>query len=74
MKYSTIISREDSHGYLRSKKQGLYLLKNEKFKVHSIYIGKTKKIALCDSDDNILHIITRATYQKYITPEISFFV
>lgn len=67
MKYIIAISENDSRGYCRSKKQGLYILRNGKFRVHNIYVGRTKKVALCDDGDNILHIITRATYQKYIT-------
>lgn len=72
MEYKPIITESEAHGLTRTKKQGLYILNNGKFIVHNIQVYKSKKVALCDSNNNVIHIITRATYQKYITPELKF--
>ena len=72
MEYKPIITESEARGLTRTKKQGLYILNNGKFIVHNIQVYKSKKVALCDSNNNVIHIITRATYQKYITPELKF--
>lgn len=72
MKYNPIITQSDGRGLHRSLKQGLKILADGKFKVHNILVYKSRKVALCDEEDNILHIITRKTYQTYITPELKF--
>ena len=72
MEYQPIITESEAHGLTRTKKQGLYSLNNGKFIVHNIQVYKSKKVALCDSNNNMIHIITRATYQKCITPELKF--
>ena len=58
--------------FLRSKKKGLSILKAGKFTVHNIQVDGLKKVALCNSNNEILHIITRNTYQQFITPELKF--
>jgi hypothetical protein len=72
MEYKPYLTDVESKGLLLSTKHALYVLSNGKFVVHNIQVKKTRKVALCDDDNNILHIISRKAYQKYITPELSF--
>ena len=71
MEYKQFITKEESKGFNRSKKNALSILRNDKFKVHYICVGRVRKIALC-KDEEILHIIPRKAYQEYITPELEF--
>jgi len=72
MEYKPYLTDIESKGLLLSTKRTLSVLSNRKFVVHNIQVKKTKKVALCDNDNNILYIITRKAYQKYITPELKF--
>lgn len=71
MDYKPIITEEESKGFNRNKKNALGILRAEKFKVHNICVGRTRKIALCKNEE-IMHIIPRIAYQEYITPELEF--
>ena len=66
------MTKDEAKGYNRSKKRALELLLQRKYNVHNICIGTTRKVALCDSDDELLHIIPRSAYQQFITPELPF--
>lgn len=72
MNYQVMITKDQSRGLNRSKKNALGILRANKFVVHNIHVGRVKKVALCDDQEQILHIIPRKAYEEYITPEIEF--
>lgn len=72
MIYKPYFTQSESAGLMRSKKNALLLLANNKFVVHNIQVKNTHRIALCNTENEVLHIISRVAYQKYITPELQF--
>ena len=64
------MTKDEAKGYNRSKKRALELLRQRKYNVHNIRVDKSLKVALCDEDDELLYIIPRSAYQKFITPEL----
>ena len=69
MMFKPFISKDEAKGFGRSKKRALELLAQRKFNVHNICVGTTRKVALCDGDE-LLHIVLRAAYQEFITPDL----
>lgn len=72
MDYKVLITKDQSKGLNRSKKNALGILRANKFIVHNIFVERVKKIALCNDQEEILHIIPRKAYEEYITPELEF--
>ena len=75
MQYKLYLRPDESKGFSRSKKNALCILNSTlngaKYEIHNIYVGRNKKVALCQENE-IVHIIPRSAYQQFITPEIKF--
>ena len=73
MEYKLFLRKDETKGLCRSKRNSLCVLNSmrngAKYEIHNIFVGRTKKVALCQ-DNVIKHIVTRKAYQEYITPEL----
>lgn len=72
MTYRPILTEGEANGLFRNKKEALEILRSCKLYAHNIRVGNLRRVALCNISNEIIHIVTKKSYQEYISPKLEF--
>lgn len=70
MQYQSNLTKQEAKRLSLSTRRAVDLLAREKFVAHNIFVDRVKKVALCDENNELKHIITRKAYIIHLCPTL----